>query len=395
MYVAELDRPWIGTPFPFQGFTIREPAELELLRSLCEHVYIEVDTPHRGVRRQLARIYRFVSRRESDQARSCDSLESELPHAADMYQRARTHIERLFGDVRTGRCLDVAGSREVVDALLDSIMRNPDALLLLSTLHEVNEQAAAHSVQVCTLSLAFGRHLGLATSTLAELGLGALLHDIGECRLPAELLARRDRFSAEDHRLFQTHAAAGAAILRDTDEIPQSAVEVAAAHHEHHSGGGYPHGLRGEEIPHFARIVSIVDMYDKLTGGGEGPRRLTAADALKSMYELRSRLFDGALVERFIECLGIYPVGSVVELETGEVGIVMGTHPEQRLAPKLLIVRGRNKTPCDPPHVMDLALHAANGARRRIVQVHDPARFDIDVRSYVLRELPRPTLRAN
>lgn len=389
MHVAELDRPWLGTPFPFQGFTLASERELAQLRELCEHVYIEVadESPPRG-RPRLAVLPGSAGQRRAGERLYRASLEDELPTAAGMYRRARAHVERLFGEVRLGHCLDVEASREVVDTLLQSIIRNPDALLLLSTLHEVNEQAAAHSVQVCTLSLAFGRHLGLETEVLSELGLGALLHDIGESRLPAELLARRGQLTPEEHRLLRAHAEYGAAILRDTPRMPRSAVDVAAAHHERSDGEGYPQGLQGEAIPPFARIVAIVDMYEKLTGSEQPMRRLTAADALKSMYEWRGRLFDGPLVERFIECLGIYPVGSVVELETGEVGIVMATHPEQRLAPKLLIVRGHNKLPCEPPRVLDLALHAAEGMRRRIVQVHDAARFAIDVRSYVLRELP-------
>lgn len=388
MHVAELDRSWLGTPFPFQGFTVRSEQELAELRALCQYVYVDVEFAPAAPRPRLAVLRSSDAQRRAGERLYRNSLEDELPNAADMYGHARAHVERLFGEVRLGHCLDVDASREVVDALLQSIIRNPDALLLLSTLHEINEQAAAHSVQVCTLSLAFGRHMGLETEALSELGLGALLHDVGETRLPAELLARRGRLSPDEHRLLRSHAERGAAILRDTPKLPRSAADIAASHHERFDGEGYPQGLQGEAIPPFARIVAIVDMYEKLTGGSEPLRRLTAADALKSMYEWRGRLFDAPLVERFIECLGIFPIGSVVELETGEVGIVMATRPDQRLAPKLLIVRGHNKLPCEPPRILDLALHAAGGTRRRILKVHDAARFDIDVRSYVLRELP-------
>lgn len=392
MRVLELDRPWLETSFPFQGFIITSETDLERLRAQCTWVEVDTQGPTTATRPQL-RVVRGgggVSVRPSCR----EGVEREFPRTVAMYQRARVHVERLFSDVRMGRSLDLESTRQLVDEMVDSAIRNPDALLLLGNLHERDAHAAAHSVQVCALALAFGRHLGWEPARLRELGIGALLHDIGKLRIPPELLARRTGLSPAQRRAMQAHTTAGAAILRQSG-VPASAVDIALSHHETSNGRGYPHGLSGEAIPEFARLVAIVDTYNTLTAGHESQLRITCTEALKSIYQWRGQLFDAAMVERFIECLGIYPVGSLVELDSGELGIVFAAHPQRRLTPKLLLVRGRNGRPCKPPRIVDLALQASHGRQRHIVHVHDPARFDIDVRAYVLRERPWPSLGAS
>ncbi len=394
MYVCELDRPWLGTPFVFQGFRITNEDELRQLRELCAHVWVDAE---KGVapRPRLG----LVAAGEGEPVHSSrprpylTPVEDEFPRARAVFADAKRHLEKVFDEVRLGHAFDVADARAAISGLVETVMRNPNALLLLSTLQARDTGAAGHSLNVSVFSLVFGRFLNLGEEALADIGLGAMLHDIGEIRLPEEVLSARGQAGSEAALQMQTHTRLGADLLEQTAGIPRSAVEIARAHHERAAGNGYPQRLSGEDIPFFARIVGLADVYESLTAGREGRVPMNPTDVLKSMYDWRDRLFEAALVQKFIECLGIYPVGSVVKLSTGEVGVVIADNPGKRLLPKLMLVRSRAGKPVQPPRIIDLALYvsAETGRRYEIKSVHSPDEFGVDLSGLVLREMPIPT----
>ncbi|HEY5790851.1 MAG TPA: HD-GYP domain-containing protein [Gammaproteobacteria bacterium] len=390
MFVAELDRPWLQSHFLFQGFKIGNDAELKDVRETCAFVFVDLeksDLPDPATRSRL-----LAGSDEGTQAGArrpyIKTFEEEIEDAEAIHSNALSSVTRVFEDVRLGNALDNAETKSVVTEMLGSIIRNPDALMLLSSLKAYDESEITHSMNVCTLALAFGRFLGMAEAALQELGIGALLHDIGETRVPSEILKKRYGLTPEQTREMQSHTTYGAEILRETQGIPTSAIEVALTHHEKINGKGYPRGLTGEEISRFARIVGIIDVYDRLTHVARGKRFMTSTDALKNMYEYRNTFFDGDLTERFIQCLGIYPIGTVVELVSGEVGVVISVESDNHLLPKLMLVRDTAKQPIYPPNIVNLKLYrntptAARYAIRRVLQ---PNSYGIDLKKYMLRE---------
>jgi HD-GYP domain-containing protein (c-di-GMP phosphodiesterase class II) len=221
-----------------------------------------------------------------------------------------------------------------------------------------------------------------------ELGVAALLHDIGEVKIPAEVLNKNGLLNQEERKLVESHTLLGADILKDATDLPGSAVEVALSHHERYNGKGYPAGIPNDKITTMAKIVGIVDVYDSVTTQHNYRPGISSTEALKNMYNWRDELFDGELVERFIECLGIYPIGSVVELNTAEVGIIISATPGRRLQPKLMLVRDKNKKPYLPPKILDLSQYANSGTRYDIIKVLAPTAYGIDLKSYLLREMP-------
>ena len=399
MYVSELDRPWLDTPFLFQGFRITNEQEVEQIRSICDFVFVDTEKSTISVsNNQLAANDKRVAKKDSQGTARIikkalpytKKFEDEFPHALDIRQRTTTTLNSLFADVRTGKSLDVNETKRTVTVMVDSILRNPDALVLLASMSDKSGDLASHAIAVCSLSISFGRYIGIEKNELIELGMGALLHDIGETKLPDELLSKVNDASDEERALLQSHTSIGAMIMQNLGSVSERVIAIARDHHERADGTGYPRNLTDPEIDVFTKIVSIVDTYDSVTSGVHGKDKISADEALKCLYSWRQCLFDPLLVEKFIQCIGIYPLGSVVELRSGHIGIVISSRPDMRLFPKVMVILDAKRKPVEPPQMMNLALF------RDRVETHDfevkwlvnAEDYGIDVRQFILRELP-------
>jgi len=398
MYVSELDRPWLGSPFIFQGFRITNSEELQQLKDTCQYVYVDKEKSIVSLPNDTVSWAETKKARQGNQIRLVNSatpyqanFDDELPLAWDAYEDTLSCVTEVLDDARLGKNIHNPTIKTSVNHLADSVMRNPDALMLLSSLKEKGEFAITHAINTCVLSLILGRYVGMEEPTLRELGMGALLHDIGETLVPTELLLREGEKTPEEHDQMCSHVLEGVKILEKVKDISQSAIDIVRGHHERADGSGYPFKLINPQIDFLTKIVSIVDVYDTLTTGLYGRKAITCALALKNMYNWRTELFDCSLVEKFIQCLGIYPIGSVVEFRSGEVGIVISVEPKMRLTPKVLLVRDTNKHPILPPKLINLALFQNTDStdynQYKISRVIDAERYDIDTRSYVIRDL--------
>jgi putative nucleotidyltransferase with HDIG domain len=398
MYVSELDRPWLDTPFLFQGFRITNKDEIEQIGQICDFVFVDTEKSTIPVTR--AQPGSASSRPRPKKQSIAKIIKKPLPYTAkfeeefttarECYQLAGEELGRLFDDVRMGKSLEIEGARATVTSMVDSILRQPDALVLLASLGNKDKSLVTHALSVCTLSLAFGRSLGFEADALVNLGLGALLHDIGEIKIPDQVLANVVNASEEERALIEGHADIGAMMLKKLDNLPDNVIAIVQDHHERADGSGYPGQLTGGEISIHTKIVSIVNTYDNILNGINGYESMSVDDTLKSIYAWRRDLFDELLVEKFIQCVGIYPLGSVVELRTGQVGIVISSRPDARLFPKIMLIRDAHREPVEPPKMINLALFKEkldtdDFEIKRLVEGHH---YGIDVRQYILRELP-------
>jgi HD-GYP domain-containing protein (c-di-GMP phosphodiesterase class II) len=408
MYVADLDRPWRETPFLFQGFEIRTQEEIDALRRYCRTVQVLLRDPERSgalprksavpgyfsseimsPRQQALRIEQEMFKLNNHPtARSLyediTTLEEEVQGAAEIYDEARVLLNEAMADARFGRSLNVPGVKRLVGGMVESILRNPDALTCFAQLKNKDDYTAMHSLRAAVLALVFGRQLGMPREQLLVLGLGALLQDVGKSKLPSELLNKPDALTAEENRLMKQHVNFSIEIVSAAPNVPSAALEVVSNHHERYDGSGYLKGLRGDDIGVLGAIGSIVDQYDAMTS--ERPYRMPVAAhaVLKQMYEWRGRLFHPEMVEKFIQCLGIYPIGSIVQLNTGEVAVVATMNRKQRLKPRVVLVRKPDMTPyTDRPLVNMVERRTPEGRTCEIEHVLEPAAVGIDPAQYL------------
>jgi len=396
MFVSELDRPWIESRFLFQGFEIRTQEELDELARLCKYVYIETDVEYKDGRprpRQPVSVGapapdefaakrigfeildKFATPQPGAPPRYPDKVpvDEELPQARNLSRNTKVLVDTILEDARMGRSLDSRAAKAAVSGMVESILRNPDALVCYNQLKNKDEYTAEHSLRVCILALNFGRHLELSESELNVLGLGALLHDVGKMKVPLEIINKPGRLTAEEFELMKSHVPRGVEILQHQGDIPPAAIDIARSHHERYDGSGYSSGLKGAKIGLFGQVGAIVDSYDAITSDRSYHKGMPAHDALRKMYEWRRKDFHEKLVEQFIQCMGIYPIGSVVELNTGGIGVVVSMNRTWRLRPRVALVLDATKQPYQTPRIVDLTQEEVRGSNALVIRTVLPA----------------------
>ena len=399
MYVAELDRPWTDSPFLFQGFTISSGEELDQLRQTCRHVWVEdapgIDDGDRTIRRSVnARPNANPRQTRSEWMRIADaerrvSFERELNRAAVVRRNTREYVNTLLTDVRFGRAIDTQAAKQVVAEMVESITADPDAALWLTQLKKAHDYTAQHCINVAVLSIAFAAHLGYPRDQLQIIGLGALLHDIGKMRVPPHILDKPGRLTPEEFEVMRRHPADGYELLKATNAIPAQSLQIVRFHHERISGKGYPDGLKGDQLSTAVLITAICDVYDALTSDRAYRSGVTADDGLHAMFVMAPSDFGRSLVQEFIRCVGIYPVGSLVELGTGAVGVVMTKDPQYKLRPVVMLLRDAEGKEYRPRRFISLASQATLDPNRdwSVARIVDPKTCGIDLAQVANDEL--------
>lgn len=388
MHVVRLDRPWEETNFLLQGFVIRDRSEIQALRSQCEFVYIEgrIDRPEpppptrdtepartsggflgffkRGKKAARAReetTPKLPPRRRVTYINKVDTG-TEMETAVIRFEDAQKTAKSIMSGLRLGRTLDLNNARTVVNSCVDSVLRNENALLLLTKIKNQDEYTAEHCINVSILSAAFGKHLGLLEGEIRNLALCGLLHDVGKVKIPDEVLNKPGALTPDEFREMRKHTTHGRTILMGTSQSLNTAVDVAYSHHERVDGQGYPRGLEAQQIPYFAKIVGLVDTYDAITSNRVYDTGRASMQALEIIHKHRDSQFDKELAEAFIQMIGVYPPGSIVEMLNGEVAIVVETHRKHKLKPRVLLVREADKSVMTPFRHLDLMQAPQDGA---------------------------------
>lgn len=399
MYVSELDRPWVGSPFLFQGFVIESEEDLEKLKTTCKYVIIDETQGNSGEDRTIRRSMNVRPTANPEQSRAewqriasherRVTFQREFQRVFAVRARTRQYVDQLLTDVRMGNAIDTDNAKAIVVELVDRISEDADTALWLSQLKNAHEYTAQHCINVCVLSIAFGAHLGYSKDQLKLIGLGSLLHDVGKMRTPPEILDKPGKLTPDEFNIMKRHPADGYEIMKETNAIPAQALQIIRFHHERISGRGYPDGLRGDQISTAVLVTAICDVYDAITSDRVYHHGIPADQGLHAMYQMAPSDFGKELVQEFIKCVGIYPVGSLVELATGAIGVVMSNDPQNKLRPVVMLLRDAHGKEYQPRRFVSLAAQSQldkshNWSVRRLI---DPKQFGISMHTIARDEL--------
>jgi len=383
LYVSRTDRPWAEIPVIFQGFKITTANELRILRKYCRFAYVEETRSREDALLEM----RSAIQDSNTAGMSKEVYARRLKAVAKQRTDAAEFVTGALHDMRLGRSLDCRQARAVVENLANELADNHSASMWLASLRRRDQHASAHAVNVCVISLAFAMSMEMEADQLQTIGLGALLHDVGKMQLPDSILSKPGPLDAGEWEMVKTHPLMGVdAVARDGD-LPRQVLDIIRMHHERLDGSGYPEGLMGAAVPDYVRMVAIADAYDSLTTDQPYRKGTQSDEVLKRLYKEGGATFGAALVQRFIYCVGIFPVGSLVEMDNGALGIVLSTDPDSRLKPLVLLVCDAAGEYVSQRMLLNLATQGSSlndGEERHIRRIVNPVLYpEIDISAII------------
>lgn len=434
MFVAELDRPWLGTPFLLQGFHLEEPAQLAQLRELCRFVRVDprrskgVDfsmLPRSSERSQALRLLPAFIHDEVQRARldfmgflrrlrrrgkggeddlapdlanalreakalAADGgevpLELEMLASAAAFDAAEQAVAQVLQDIEAGCAINLQQAEGAVREMVSSVMRNPDALMWMARLRSGNEEVYQRALDASVHLMVFGNSVGMREAELQLLGMAGLVLDVGRLRLPAEIQDKPGVFTPEDMAQVKRHVDHSITILQESIDTDPALIDLVSRHHERRDGSGYPRGLAGDAIGLHGEMAGIVDAYCAMTRPRLYAPVFSSHQALDILLKEEGRLFASHAVDQFVQCVGIYPVGSLLELHTGEVAVVVAQNRVRRLKPRVMVLLQADKTTQNYPVILDLLYEpkAPDGTSYRVLRGLPPDAYGIDPQEFYL-----------
>lgn len=382
MYIASLDRPWQERPFLLNFRKIKEHKIIDKLKSFGIK-YVFIDTlkgndsnralPKEEHDKKINKLIlnRFKKQKNENLAPNDEDFQNDLNKAIKLKQEANNIVSNLMRDVRFGKNIDKDRIYPVINEMVMSTLRNPDALLSLAQLKHYDNNTFIHSVNVSCLAIAFGHFLGLDKGELFKLALGGILHDIGKILVPQNLLNKSSPLLKEEFDILKLHVSQGQEYLTKNCKINSESFGFVSEHHERYDGTGYPLGLKKNTISLFGQIAGIIDAYDAMTMGRAYYNKLNYFEALKLLFGYSNTMFNKYYVEKFIECIGIYPAGLLVRLNDNKLAYVWKINHKMLLRPTVIFVYNLISHQYIAPQKKNLAL--PQNEKLEIVAVEDLA----------------------
>lgn len=382
MHIKEFCGSWMEHPFWRTAFVLTDPKDIDaILSSSIKEVWIDCD---KGV--DVAVGESAVSEAESEA-----QVEAELRQAADGQRQiapvpAAVEIERatriclqakqavvsMFEEARMGNTVDVDGAKLLVEEIADSVARNPGAIISLARLKTVDDYTYMHSVAVCALMVALARQLGLDGAQTRSAGLAGLLHDLGKAVMPMAVLNKPGKLNDAEFTVIKSHPVEGHKMLLGGINVDPMALDVCLHHHEKTDGSGYPKGLKGDEISLFAKMGAVCDVYDAITSNRPYKAGWDPAESLRKMAEWTRGHFDPTVFQAFVKSIGIYPVGSLVRLTSGRIGVVVEQTAKSLTTPCVKVFYSTKSNMRILPQVIDLSSPDTND---KIAGREDPSQW--------------------
>ena len=380
MLVVELDIPWEQSPFMFQSIELKSPADVLAVQDACSYVYVDYDE-FSLQKAGPAGTGLPATPRSSTQKYDVD-VEDEYENAQEVHALANRTVSTLFEEIRLGADVDSSKVKQAVNGCVESIVRNPDASVWLTRIQAKSESTAQHSMNVAALSIIIGKSVNMSQRELEDVGACGMLHDVGKTGVSSEVISKPGPLNEEELIEMRKHCRYGRDILLSTKSVLSGAADVAHAHHERVDGTGYPRSLDDDRIPKYAKIVAIAEAYDTMTTRQVYRDAISPSIALQELYAARGTQFDEEFVVRFIDAIGIFPPGSIIEMVNGEVGIVLANTTD-KLRPRVIMILDNEKEAA-LQRIVDLSQMETddNGDVYQIKTTHSDGAFGIDIADF-------------
>lgn len=385
MYIHDLSCDWMTHPFVRNRFLLTSEDEIrKILHAGIHDVVIDSkkgldvrDAPSLA-EAQAATEREIVEIAAKTPVITRVSLGEEMRRAVQIRHQASTLVRTVMRDARLGKAIELDQVEPVVQSITESILRNPGALVGLLRIKTKDDYTFLHSVSVCTLLVAFCRSRNLAADVTHQAGLGGLLHDTGKALVPDAILNKPGPLTDAEFAIIKRHPRDGYDILRKTPEVGPIPLDITLHHHERRDGSGYPGKQANEQISELAQMAAIVDVYDAITADRCYHKGMSAAAALRKIYEWSKFHFNPQYAQEFMRCVGIYPVGTMVMLESGRLAVVIEPHETNLLAPKVNVFFNTRQNLYIKPETIDLSRGLGFGGGDKIVGHESAAKWNVD-----------------
>ena len=382
MHLKEFCGSWMEHPFWRTGFVITDPKDIRtILASSIKEVWIDASKGDDVAPGEVA-----VSETESEAQVEAElhqatlgsrdiapvSTAVELERAAKICKQSKQAVISMFQEARMGKAVDTGGAKKLVEEISDSVARNPSALISLARLKTVDDYTYMHSVAVCAMMVGLAKQLGLDEAQTRLAGLAGLMHDLGKALMPMEVLNKPGKLTDAEFAIIKTHPEEGHRLLLTGQDVDLAVLDVCLHHHEKTDGSGYPKGLKADEISLFAKMGAVCDVYDAITSNRPYKAGWDPAESLRKMAEWANGHFDNLVFQAFVKSLGIYPIGSLVRLSSGRLGVVVSQSGKSLTTPLVKVFFSTKSNLRIQPSVVDLS---AATTTEKILSREDPAKW--------------------
>ena len=382
MHLKEFCGSWMEHPFWRTGFVLVDPKDIAtILGSSIKEVWIDaskgLDVPQGQSAISEAESEAQVDAQlqlagEEKRELSPASIGIEIERAAKICFQSKQAVISMFEEARMGKAVDTGGARQLVEEISDSVARNPGALISLARLKTVDDYTYMHSVAVCAMMVGLAKQLGFDEAQTRLAGMAGLMHDLGKALMPMEVLNKPGKLTEAELNIIKTHPAEGHRMLLAGRDVSPVVLDVCLHHHEKTDGSGYPKGLKADQISLFAKMGAVCDVYDAITSNRPYKSGWDPAESLRRMAEWANGHFDGKVFQAFVKSLGIYPVGSLVKLTSGRLGVVVEQTGKSLTTPSVKVFFSTKSNMRIVPEVIDLS---QPGGVEKIVSREDPAKW--------------------
>ncbi|WP_273429914.1 HD-GYP domain-containing protein [Chitinibacter tainanensis] len=390
MFIHDLNVDWMNHPFVRNQFAVADDNVIaQIMATGVREVYIDTE---RGLDLADAPTVEEVNSELDAQLLKLAeepppiikvSFAEELTRARKIHNQATNAVKTVMRDIRLGKAIELEGVAQVVEDITESVLRNSGALVGLGGIKDKDEYTFLHSVSVCTLLVTFAQSLGMDREMIRLAGTGGLLHDTGKMKVPNEILNKPGRLTDEEFAIMRTHPEEGWLILKDIPGMEEIPLEITLHHHERIDGTGYPHKLPGDQISRMAQMAAVVDVYDAITSDRCYHKGMPAPEGLRKLWEWSKFHFNPELVQAFMRTVGIYPVGTLVKLESSRLGVVIEQNEASMLQPKVKVFFSLKSNTYIQPVLVDLARPMGKGGADKIVGHENPEKWGINISRFL------------